>query len=69
MNEVKSKPKMRTVKSLLAIYHVDQEFLNAITPKTKHKEINKILIEYDIWLNKKKRSLNDKRVTLIVDQQ
>ena len=53
INEVGTTRKMRTLKSLLALYHVDQEFLNSINSKTKNKDIYNILMEYDIWLNKR----------------
>lgn len=60
LNELRATAEIQTLKALLATYHVDPEFLNTISPKTKYKEIRKLLIAYDMWLNDKK--LNTRQV-------
>jgi hypothetical protein len=50
LHEVELTKKIRTIKDLLAIYNVDEDFLYEIPASIKPKEIKLILEEYDFWL-------------------
>lgn len=52
LNKVELTKELKTIKDLLSLYNLDEDFLNQIPEKSKFKEIEAILKKYDDWLLK-----------------